>query len=61
MKTVKFTINWGGYWNVDDEYEIEVDDDATRIEIEEAVEEKYEELIHDNCSWEITEVEEDDD
>ena len=58
MKEIKFIINYGGYVGTDDEYYVEVDDDATEDEIEDAISEKYEELIHDNCYWERCEDEE---
>lgn len=61
MKTITFTINYGGYLGADDEYTVEVDDNATQEEIEDAVEKEYEEQIRDNCSWEITEIKEDED
>lgn len=61
MKTITFTINYGGYLGADDEYYVEVDDDATQEEIEDAVEKEFEEQIRDNCSYEITKVEENED
>ena len=53
MKEVRYTINWGGYCGVEDEYIIEVDDDATAEEIDRAVYEDYREQLEDNCSYEI--------
>lgn len=51
MKTIKYTINYGGYVGTDEEYEIEVPDDATEEQIEDAIAEDYEEQIHWNCEW----------
>lgn len=59
MKTVRFTINYGGFVGTDEEYRIKVADDATEDEINDAIEEMYEELIHDNCSWELSEEDDD--
>ena len=53
MKIVKYSINWGGYIGAEDEFEIEVEDDATQEEIEEAVQEDYDMQLSDNCYWEI--------
>ena len=64
MKTIRFEIGYGGFYGATEEYTVEVDDNATQEEIEQAVDEKYEELIHDNCSLEIfgeDEEDEDDD
>lgn len=54
MKKVKFKINFGGYVGTDEEFSIEVEDDATREEIEDEVDKEYEDIIRDNCSLEIT-------
>ena len=53
MRTLKIQVNWGGYLNVEDEYEFEVEDDATNEEIAELADELYEEKLHENCSYEI--------
>ena len=60
---VKFSVNFGGYYGADEEYEVEVDDNATPEEIEAAVEAEYEEILRDNCSYEIldSETEDEDD
>lgn len=55
MKTIKFTVNFGGYVGTEEEYEVEVEDNATQEEIEEAVQAEFENIIADNCYWEITE------
>ena len=60
MKIVKYSINWGGYVGADDEFEIEVEDDATQEDIESAVQDDYEMQITDNCRWEILGVDEED-
>ena len=56
---VKYTINYGGYYGSEEEYEVEVDDNATTGEIEKAIEEDFEEQIHDNCNWELVDEEDD--
>ena len=56
--TVRYSIHWGGYVGVEDEYEIEVPDDADETDIEAAIEEDYEERLHDECYWERLENEE---
>ena len=61
MKTVRFLINYGGYVGADDEYEVQVDDDATQEEIEDEVIREFEDQIRDNCSWEILGEEDDED
>lgn len=58
MKTIKFLVNFGGYIGCDEEYEVEVDDEATQFEIDMAVQDEFERIIADNCSWEILEEEE---
>ena len=59
MKTITYSINYGGYIGADEEYVIEVDDNATQDEIDSAVQDDFEEQIKYNCSWEILKVEED--
>lgn len=48
---VKYRINYGGYLGAEDEYYVDVPDDATEEEIEDAIQEDFEEQIKDNCSW----------
>lgn len=59
MKTITYSINYGGFIGTDEEYTIEVNDNATQDEIDSAIQDDFEEQIKDNCSWEIVEVEED--
>ena len=59
MKTITYSINYGGFIGADDEYIIEVDDDLTQDEIEEDVKAHFEERIFENCKWEIISIEED--
>lgn len=61
MKIIRFEIGYGGFYGATEEYTVEVDDDATQEEIEQAVEEEYEELIRDNCYYEIIGEEDEDD
>ena len=58
MREVRFLVNFGGYIGAEDEYSIMVNDDATQDEIEDAIADKFDEIIHDNCYWEIIEEEE---
>lgn len=58
--TVKYIINYGGYVGCDDEYEVDVPDDATQFDIEKAIAEDFEQQVLDNCSWEIEEADTDD-
>lgn len=53
MKTITYTINYGGFIGADEEYYIDVDDNATQNEIDSMIQDEFEELIKDNCSWEI--------
>ena len=52
MKEIKYTIHWGGYIGAEDTFEVLVDDDADEFAIESAIEEDYEEQLHDGCYWE---------
>ena len=54
---VHFTVNFGNFVGTYGEYEIDVPDDATEDEIECAVQEEFENIISDECSYEITEIE----
>jgi len=49
MKTITYSINYGGYIGTDEEYTIEVDDNATQDEIEDEVQAVFEEKVLDNC------------
>ena len=60
MKEITYTINYGGFIGCDEEYTIEVDDNATQDEIYSAIQDDFEMQIMDNCSWEIVEEEKDD-
>jgi hypothetical protein len=60
MREVKYRINYGGYLGAEDEYYIDVPDDATEEEIEDAIEEDFVEQIRDNCYWERVNDDEDD-
>lgn len=59
MKTITYSISYGGFIGADEEYTIEVDDDATQDEIENEVQTDFEEKVLDNCGWEIISIEED--
>ena len=61
MKTVKAILNYGGYVGVDEEFEVEVADDATEDEIDAVLYEEFKQIVLDNCSYEIEEQEEDED
>jgi len=61
MKTIAYVINYGGFIGCDEEYYVDVDDDATQDEIDSAIQDDFEERILDNCSWEIAEEDEDED
>lgn len=50
---VKMVVHYGGYVGAEEEYEVKVDDDATEDEVQSACEERYEELIHENCYFEV--------
>lgn len=60
-KTIKYVINYGGFVGCEEEIEFEIDANASSAEIEDAVQEDFEEKIRDNCSWEIIEGCDDDD
>ena len=49
---VKYKINYGGYIGADEEYFVDVEDDATDEEIEEAIQGDFEREIENNCYWE---------
>lgn len=57
---VHYMINYGGFVGCEEEYSVEVEDDATQDEIEDAVQEDFSEQIYDNCSWTIINDDEDD-
>ena len=59
MKTITYSISYGGFIGTDEEYTIEVDDNATQDEIEDEVQTDFEEKVLDNCGWEIISIEED--
>lgn len=58
MKTITYSINYGDYIGADEEYVLEVDDNATQDEIEDEVQAVFEEKVLDNCRWKIISIEE---
>ena len=60
MKEIKFVVNFGGYVGTEEEHSIYVNDDATEFEIESAVQDEFEQIIMDNCSWEFAKDDEED-
>lgn len=53
MRRIHFNINYGGFVGTDDDAYVDVEDDATEDEIADAVQEEFENIVLDNCSWEI--------
>ena len=49
---VKYVIHYGGFIGCEDECEVCVGDDATQEEIEQAIQDDYEEKLIENCYWE---------
>ena len=60
MARVKININYGGFIGADEEYYVDVPDDATQDEIESECQDFFEEQVLDNCGWEIISEDEDD-
>lgn len=58
--TVSYVINYGGFIGVDEEYSIEVPDDATEDEIDSMIQEDFEEQVVWNSSWERVNNDEED-
>lgn len=50
--TVSYVINYGDFIGADEEYSIEVPDDATEDEIDSMIQEDFEEQVVWRCSWE---------
>ena len=53
MRRIHFSINYGGFVGCDEDYYVDVEYDATEEEIADAVQEEFESIVLDNCSWEI--------
>lgn len=53
MRRIHYTIQYGGYVGAEDDYYVDVPDDATEDEIRDAVQKDYEQQVLDNCCWEI--------
>lgn len=58
--TVSYVINYGGFIGTDEEYTIEVPDDATEDEIDSMIQEDFEEQVVWNSSWERVNDDEED-
>lgn len=61
MRTVTYRINYGGFIGAEEEYQIEVPDDATQDDIDICVDEDFQNKVLENCSCEIVDIEEEDD
>ena len=53
MRRIHFNIQYGGFVGTEEEYYVDVEDDATEDEIMDAVQAEFEEIVLDNCNWEI--------
>ena len=53
MRRIHFNINYGGFAGTDEDAYVDVEDDATPEEIDDAVQAEFESIVLDNCSWEI--------
>ena len=49
---IRYSINYGGFIGAEETYSVYVDEDATDDEIEQAIEDDFQNRVMENCSWE---------
>ena len=52
MMEIRYRINYGGFIGAEELYSVDVDEDATDDEIEQAIEEDFQNRVMENCYWE---------
>lgn len=52
MMEIRYRINYGGFIGAEEIYSVYVDEDATDDEIEQAIEDDFQNRVMENCYWE---------
>lgn len=50
---IEYTIHYGGFIGAEETYTVYVDEDDTDDEIEQAIEDDFQNRVMENCSWEM--------
>lgn len=50
---IRYSINYGGFIGAEENHSVYVDEDATDDEIEQAIEDDFQNRVMENCSWEM--------
>ena len=48
---IRYTINYGGFIGAEQTYSVYVDEDATDDEIEQAIEDDFQNRVMEDCYW----------